>query len=207
MEIPSNLSSKLPKAMAPSSTTANTNQNDPLQHPLQATAMAIQGAAQGEGRAPRLSHMQSSNEGPADIIAKVSGAVQGGKREDDGAYFTNNEGIPWPDPYVPRLRYEMKTCADPVTASTARPLEESQSPAMCSFSSMRYFSRASEHGYLTLIRKQQTFNRSKNLERVVHPSGSGAFGYFECTKNVSDLTVGFTRRKTKEHATNISLES
>ena len=44
-----------------------------------------------------MSHMQSANEGPADIIAKVSGAVQGGKREDDGAYFTNNEGIPWPD--------------------------------------------------------------------------------------------------------------
>jgi catalase len=42
--------------------------------------------------------MGSSNEGPADIIAKVSGAVQGGKREDDGPYFTNNEGIPFPDP-------------------------------------------------------------------------------------------------------------
>jgi len=83
--------------MPSSSTGANTNQNDPLQHPLQATAMAIQGAVQGEGRAPRMSHMQSANEGPADIIAKVSGAVQGGKREDDGAYFTNNEGIPWPD--------------------------------------------------------------------------------------------------------------
>lgn len=96
MEIPFNLASKLPK-MPTSSTGANTNQNDPLQHPLQATAMAIQGAVQGESRAPRMSHMQSSNEGPADIIGKVSGAVQGGKREDDGAYFTNNEGIPWPD--------------------------------------------------------------------------------------------------------------
>jgi len=60
--------------------------------------MAIQGAASGEGRAPRASHMMSSNEGPADIIAKVSGAVQGGKRQDDGLYFTNNEGIPLPDP-------------------------------------------------------------------------------------------------------------
>jgi catalase len=93
MEIPSNLPQKL-KAAMPSSTSANTNHNDPLQHPLQ----AIQGAVQGEGRAPRMSHMASANEGPADIIAKVSGAVQGGKREDDGAYFTNNEGIPFPDP-------------------------------------------------------------------------------------------------------------
>lgn len=75
----------------------NSNQTNPLQHPLEATAMAIQGAAQGEGRAPRVSHMMSTNEGPADIIAKVSGAVQGGKREDDGPYFTNNEGIPLPD--------------------------------------------------------------------------------------------------------------
>ncbi|KAI1469099.1 heme-dependent catalase [Daldinia caldariorum] len=39
-----------------------------------------------------------------------------------------------------------------------------------------------------LFQKQQTFNRSKNLERMVHPCGSGAFGYFECTKNVSNLT-------------------
>jgi catalase len=30
----------------------------------------------------------------------VSGAVTGGKREDDGPYFTNNEGIPFPDPWV-----------------------------------------------------------------------------------------------------------
>lgn len=100
MEIPSSLPQKLKAAMAPSSTSANTNQNDPLQHPLQATAMAIQGAVMGEGRAPRMSHMASANEGPADIIAKVSGSVQGGKREDDGAYFTNNEGHPWPDQYV-----------------------------------------------------------------------------------------------------------
>ncbi|KAI1642399.1 heme-dependent catalase [Daldinia loculata] len=39
-----------------------------------------------------------------------------------------------------------------------------------------------------LFQKQQTFNRSKNLERMVHPCGSGAFGFFECTKNVSSLT-------------------
>lgn len=98
MEISTNLPEKLKAAMAPSTTGANTNQNDPLQHPLEATAQAIQGAVQGEGRAPRISHMGSSNEGPADIIAKVSGSVQGGKREDDGPYFTNNEGIPFPDP-------------------------------------------------------------------------------------------------------------
>jgi catalase len=41
-----------------------------------------------------------------------------------------------------------------------------------------------------LFQKQQTFNRSKNLERMVHPSGSGAFGYFETTKDVTGLTVG-----------------
>ena len=42
-----------------------------------------------------------------------------------------------------------------------------------------------------LFQKQQTFNRSKNLERMVHPCGSGAFGYFETTKDVSNLTVCF----------------
>jgi catalase len=138
----------------PSSTSANTNQNDPAQHPLQATAMAIQGAITGEGRNPRMSHMASANEGPADIIAKVSGAVQGGKREDDGAYFTNNEGIPFPDPA------HSKTVGGIPVASD-----------------------------VFLFQKQQHFNRSKNLERMVHPCGSGAFGYFECTKDVTGLTV------------------
>ncbi|PCG88389.1 Catalase, mono-functional, heme-containing [Penicillium occitanis (nom. inval.)] len=39
-----------------------------------------------------------------------------------------------------------------------------------------------------LLQKQQHFNRSKNLERMVHPCGSGAFGYFETTKDISSLT-------------------
>ena len=70
---------------------------NPLQHPLEATAAMIQTAAGGERRSMRTSHMASANEGPADIIAKVSGVVPGGKREDDGPYFTNLEGIPIPD--------------------------------------------------------------------------------------------------------------
>ncbi|KAJ9639862.1 hypothetical protein H2201_007360 [Coniosporium apollinis] len=138
--------------MAPSTTGSNSNQTDPLQHPLQATMMAI-GGATGEGRSNRMSHMQSANEGPADIAAKISGTVQGGKRTDDGAYFTTNEGIPWPDPA------HSKTVGGIPVASD-----------------------------IFLFQKQQTFNRSKILERMVHPCGSGAFGYFECTKSVSDLT-------------------
>ncbi|MCJ1308514.1 hypothetical protein MMC25_002167 [Agyrium rufum] len=115
--------------------------------------MAISNAAQGEGRGPRNSHMMSANEGPADIIGKVSGAVKGGKRSDDSPYFTNNEGIPFPDPA------HSKTIGGIPVASD-----------------------------VWLFQKQQTFNRSKNLERMVHPCGSGAFGYFECTKDVSALT-------------------
>ena len=41
--------------------------------------------------------MQSANEGPVDIAMKITGTVQGGKREDDAPYFTNNEAIPWPE--------------------------------------------------------------------------------------------------------------
>lgn len=70
------------------------------QHPLMATATAIGAEITGERRGPRMSHMQSANEGPADIISKVSGVTSGGKRADDGPYFTNNEGIPFPDPCV-----------------------------------------------------------------------------------------------------------
>lgn len=39
-----------------------------------------------------------------------------------------------------------------------------------------------------LFEKQQTFVREKVVERRVHPAGSGHFGYFEATKDVSHLT-------------------
>jgi len=71
--------------------------NHPFQHPLEATASAI-GAAGGDPRGNRASHFMSANEGPAEIAAKITGLSLGGKREDDSAYFTNNEAIPWPDP-------------------------------------------------------------------------------------------------------------
>lgn len=107
----------------------------------------------GENHGVRLSHMMSANEGPMDIIAKVSGATQGGKRADDGPYFTNNEGIPLPDPAHSKNIGGVPLVSD-----------------------------------VHLLQKQQHFNRSKNLERMVHPCGSGAFGYFETTKDVSNLT-------------------
>lgn len=76
----------------------SSNSNQMSQHPLEAIATGLQTAMSGEARAPRSSHMAGANEGPADVIGKVSGAVKGGKRADDGPYFTNNEGIPFPDP-------------------------------------------------------------------------------------------------------------
>jgi len=39
-----------------------------------------------------------------------------------------------------------------------------------------------------IMEKQQTFNRSKIVERHVHACGSGAFGYFELSKDLSDVT-------------------
>jgi len=39
-----------------------------------------------------------------------------------------------------------------------------------------------------LFEKQQTFNRAKTLERMVHPCGSGAFGHFEVTHDVTHWT-------------------
>jgi len=39
-----------------------------------------------------------------------------------------------------------------------------------------------------LLEKQQNFDRSKTLERIVHPCGSSAFGSFEVTKDISHLT-------------------
>ena len=74
---------------------ANTGSN-PMAHPLRATAQAIA----GNKPETRMSHFMSMNEGPAEIAAKITGAKTGGTRMDDGAYFTNNEGHPWPDPYA-----------------------------------------------------------------------------------------------------------
>jgi len=101
----------------------------------------------------RASLFQGANEGPATTAAKISGVISGGHRKDDAPYFTNNEGIPWPD-----SAHSLNIGGIPVVSDTF------------------------------LMQKQQTFNRSKTLERMVHPCGSGAFGYFECTKSVSHLT-------------------
>ncbi|GLA62754.1 hypothetical protein AtubIFM54640_003884 [Aspergillus tubingensis] len=122
-------------------------------HPLQALGEAV-GAAGADPRIKQLNSLfQGANDGPARTAAKLTGVQQGGKREDDGPYFTNNEGIPFPDPA------HSKTAGGlPLVSDTF------------------------------LLQKQQHFNRSKNLERMVHPCGSGAFGYFETTRDVSNLT-------------------
>jgi len=39
-----------------------------------------------------------------------------------------------------------------------------------------------------LLEKQQAFDRSKLTERIVHPCGSSAFGYFEVTNDISHIT-------------------
>ncbi|KAI0491096.1 catalase-like domain-containing protein [Xylaria cf. heliscus] len=78
--------------------TSNSNQWSISRHPLEIIAQGIQSDTSAEYRGNRVSHLMSSNEGPADIIAKVSSIVSGGKRVDDGPYFTNNEGIPFPHP-------------------------------------------------------------------------------------------------------------
>ncbi|KAG8724555.1 hypothetical protein FRC09_017264 [Ceratobasidium sp. 395] len=43
-------------------------------------------------------------------------------------------------------------------------------------------------GDALLLEKQQGFNRGKLMERIVHPCGSSAFGYFQVTHDVSHLT-------------------
>ncbi|KAF9447747.1 catalase [Macrolepiota fuliginosa MF-IS2] len=93
------------------------------------------------------------DEGPMQMAAKITGVQPGGLEQDSAPYFTNNEGIPWPDPAHSKNVGGLPLISDPF-----------------------------------LMQKQQTFNRSKTLERMVHPSGSGAFGYFECTQNMSMFT-------------------
>lgn len=133
------------------------------------------GAMGADPRENSASLLQMHNEGPAQIAAKISG-VKEGQTKDDSPYFTNNEAMPWPD-----AAHSKNVGGLPLVSDTF------------------------------LLQKQQTFNRSKNLERefdfcfwtrlvyeilnnlldhigMVHPAGSGAFGYFEATKDMSNLT-------------------
>ncbi|KAF8532810.1 catalase-like domain-containing protein [Trichophaea hybrida] len=109
------------------------------------------------GADPRLMQKASTfmyaNDGPAVVAAKITGVIDGGKRKDDAPYFTNNEGISWPDAV-----HSKNVGGIPLVSDTF------------------------------LLQKQQTFNRSKTLDRMVHPAGSGAFGYFEATHDMSHLT-------------------
>ena len=76
---------------------ANSGSTNVVQHPLQATASAIGGSG-GDPRTNRMSLLNGANDSAADTAAKITGVSQGGKREDDAQYFTDNEGHPWPDP-------------------------------------------------------------------------------------------------------------
>lgn len=71
------------------------------------------------------------------MAAKISGAQPGGLEKDGAPHFTNNEGIPWPDPT------HSKTVGGlPLISDTF------------------------------LLQKQQTFNRSKTLERKLFTSST-----------------------------------
>jgi catalase len=103
-------------------------------HPLQAIGEAI-GAAGADPRVvQRSSLFQGANDGPAKTAAKITGVQGIAKRADDGPYFTNNEGIPFPDPSHSKTAGGLPLVSDAF-----------------------------------LLQKQQHFNRSKNLERMVHP--------------------------------------
>lgn len=110
---------------------SNTGSTNPLQHPLKAAASAL-GSSKVDPRPEQKSSLfQLHNQGPAETAAKIAGVIAGGNRKDDAPYFTNNEGIPWPDP-----AHSKNVGGIPVVSDTF------------------------------LFQKQQTFNRSKTLERM-----------------------------------------
>jgi catalase len=95
--------------------------------------MASAAGAAGADPRPlqRSSLFQGANDGPARVAAKITGLQEGGKRVDDGPYFTNNEAIPWPDASHSKTVGGLPLVSD-----------------------------------IFLLQKQQTFNRSKLLERA-----------------------------------------
>ena len=74
--------------------------------------------------------MQSLGQGPAQIAHSITGAGDLKPAQAKDQYYTNNEGIPWPD-----HGHSKNVGGIPVVSDTF------------------------------LLQRQQTFNRSKNLER------------------------------------------
>lgn len=69
-----------------------------MSHPIQAI-QELAGAAGADPRPmQRATLFQGLNDGPASIAAKITGVSNAGKKQDDGPYHTNNDGIPWPAP-------------------------------------------------------------------------------------------------------------
>ena len=59
-----------------------------MSHPIQALGQAF-GSAGADPRAPQLASLfQGANDGPAKVAVKLTGVQHGGKRADDGPYFT-----------------------------------------------------------------------------------------------------------------------
>lgn len=130
-------------------------------HPLQAIQETLGGAGVDPRPLQRSSLFNNANDGPAGIIAKVSGVQSGGKRKDDGPYFTNNEGIPFPDPAVCQslcccavivrlhLLFFLRRVNDELTTNKQHSKTVGGLPLISD---------------TFLLQKQQHFNRSKNLE-------------------------------------------
>ncbi|KAG0137507.1 hypothetical protein HOY82DRAFT_649205 [Tuber indicum] len=90
------------------------NSGDPLTYLIQGAASNL-GEAGLDPRAEREAlDFQQHDLGPTEIAARITGAVTGGKRRDDGPYFTNNEDIPWHDP----VQYIARTLVFPVASGT-----------------------------------------------------------------------------------------
>ena len=68
-----------------------------IKHPIQKMAEVAGGAGVDPRPLQRSSFFAGANDGPAVHAARITGLMDNVKKADDGPYFTNNEGIPFPD--------------------------------------------------------------------------------------------------------------
>ena len=110
-----------------------------------------------------------------EIAARMTGVAPHGQRQDDRTYITNNDGIPYPD------SAHSKNVGGVLVASDQFLLEK-----------LQRFNRSKTQGRKKLLYSlYRFFSLSPNLQNgvgVAHSAGSGASGYFECTKDMSKLT-------------------
>ncbi|TYZ58504.1 hypothetical protein PybrP1_010463 [[Pythium] brassicae (nom. inval.)] len=119
-------------------------------------------------------------EHPAAAMARMTGVTPSGEKSSGGVASMLGQAVPTVTNAVARM-----TGATPPVQDATSTITSAFGHPLPTVSHAFQIDGRPVSSDSTLFEKQQTFNRAKILERMVHPAGSGAFGYFEVTHDLS----------------------